>query len=83
VELQIIISKTIFRLFIKIVLLKDVINHIGEGCKPIFDREEIKMAIVKTNEVEERHTVVTVDKDQSGMHYVNNYLCLLFIKYIL
>ncbi|XP_067211021.1 uncharacterized protein [Linepithema humile] len=35
-----------------------------EGCKPIFDREEIKTAIVKPNEVEERRTVVAVDRDQ-------------------
>lgn len=54
----------------KIVSLKDVINYIGEGCKPIFDREEIKKA-AKINEVEERRTVVAVDGEQSGMHYRN------------
>ncbi|KAL6264394.1 hypothetical protein P5V15_004503 [Pogonomyrmex californicus] len=38
----------------------------GEGCKPIFDREEIKKVTIKTNEVEERRTVVAVDKEQSA-----------------
>ncbi|KAL6264393.1 hypothetical protein P5V15_004502 [Pogonomyrmex californicus] len=38
----------------------------GEGCKPIFDREEIKKAAIKTNEIEERRTVVAVDKEQSA-----------------
>ncbi|XP_029164914.1 pre-mRNA-splicing factor CWC25-like isoform X2 [Nylanderia fulva] len=37
----------------------------GEGTKPIFDREEIKKAVTKTNEVEERRTVVAVDGEQS------------------
>ncbi|KAM0733428.1 hypothetical protein ACS0PU_012977 [Formica fusca] len=36
----------------------------GEGCKPIFDREEIKKA-AKINEVEERRTVIAVDGEQS------------------
>lgn len=55
---------------LKIVSLKDVINYIGEGSKPIFDREEIKKA-AQINEVEERRTVVAVDGEQSGMQYRN------------
>lgn len=49
-------------------------NYIGEGCKPIFDREEIKTALVKTNEVEEQRTVVAVDRNQPGIiyYYINN-----------
>lgn len=62
---------------IAIISLNNVINYIGEGCKPIFDREEIKTATIKTNKVEERRTVVAIDKEQSGMYYLNN--CLLFI----
>jgi len=46
-------------------------NYIGEGCKPIFDREEIKNAIIKTDEVEERRTVIAIDKKQ-GMYCINN-----------
>ncbi|XP_018378485.1 PREDICTED: serine/threonine-protein kinase fray2-like isoform X3 [Trachymyrmex cornetzi] len=38
----------------------------GEGCKPIFDREELKKVINKTNEIEERRTVVAIDKEQSA-----------------
>ncbi|XP_018406044.1 PREDICTED: U1 small nuclear ribonucleoprotein 70 kDa-like [Cyphomyrmex costatus] len=38
----------------------------GEGCKPIFDREELKKIINKTNEIEERRTVVAIDKEQSA-----------------
>ncbi|XP_011705096.1 PREDICTED: uncharacterized protein LOC105460350, partial [Wasmannia auropunctata] len=41
-------------------------NYIGEGCKPIFDREELKKTISKINEVEERRTVVAIDKEQSA-----------------
>jgi len=59
--------------------LNNVINYIGEGCKPIFDREELKKVINKTNEIEERRTVVAIDKEQSGMYYTNNcYLLLVF-----
>lgn len=49
--------------------MNNVLNYIGEGRKPIFDREEIKKAVIKTNEVEERRTVVAIDKEQSGMYY--------------
>nr|BDE68830.1 transformer female isoform [Vollenhovia emeryi] len=38
----------------------------GEGCKPIFDREDIKKATIKPNEVEERRTVVAIDKEPSA-----------------
>ncbi|XP_076665719.1 uncharacterized protein LOC143367615 isoform X2 [Andrena cerasifolii] len=37
----------------------------GEGCKPIFDREDIKRAISETEEVEEHRTVVTVNLENS------------------
>nr|BAO48217.1 feminizer [Camponotus japonicus] len=49
-----------------IVNAEDVIlkRREGEGCKPIFDREEIKKA-TKINEIEERRTVVAVDGEQS------------------
>ncbi|XP_011687030.1 PREDICTED: uncharacterized protein DDB_G0287625-like [Wasmannia auropunctata] len=41
-------------------------NYIGEGSKPIFDREELKKTTNKTNEVEERRIVVAIDKEQSA-----------------
>ncbi|XP_029159689.1 uncharacterized protein LOC114931712 isoform X2 [Nylanderia fulva] len=44
----------------------------GEGTKPIFDREEIKKAVTKTNEIEERRTVVAVDGEQSGTKQAEN-----------
>ncbi|XP_076659974.1 uncharacterized protein LOC143363246 isoform X1 [Halictus rubicundus] len=52
-------------------LQRDVINpedivvkrRGGEGSKPIFEREEIKGVVTKTEEVEERRTVVTVNND--------------------
>ncbi|EFN87027.1 hypothetical protein EAI_05926 [Harpegnathos saltator] len=37
----------------------------GEGSKPIFERDEIKVI----GEVEERRTVVATDGEQSGMYY--------------
>ncbi|XP_076664056.1 uncharacterized protein LOC143366688 isoform X3 [Andrena cerasifolii] len=37
----------------------------GEGCKPIFDREEIKRAISDTKEVEEHRIVITVNLENS------------------
>ena len=40
-------------------------KFIGEGSKPIFDREEIKRAISEKEEVEERRTVVTVNLENS------------------
>lgn len=43
-------------------ITKNVINYIGEGSKPIFDREEIKKA-ADINEVEERRTVA-IDGEQ-------------------
>ncbi|XP_076660047.1 feminizer isoform X3 [Halictus rubicundus] len=52
-------------------LQRDIINpedvvvkrRAGEGSKPIFEREEIKGVVTKTEEVEERRTVVTVNND--------------------
>ncbi|KYN39725.1 hypothetical protein ALC56_05885 [Trachymyrmex septentrionalis] len=38
----------------------------GEGCRPIFDREELKKVINKINEIEVRHTDVVIDKEQSA-----------------
>lgn len=46
--------------------LRDIINYTGEGCKPIFEREEIKKAV---NEVEEQRTVVAIDGEHSGIYY--------------
>ncbi|XP_018302462.1 female-specific protein transformer [Mycetomoellerius zeteki] len=48
---------------IKLYIIRE---EIGEGCKPIFDREELKKIINKTNEIEERRTVVAIDKEQSA-----------------
>ncbi|XP_076282154.1 uncharacterized protein LOC143209836 [Lasioglossum baleicum] len=54
-------------------LQRDIINpedvvvkrRAGEGSKPIFEREEIKGVVTKTDEVEEHRTVVTVNNDTS------------------
>ncbi|XP_076282686.1 uncharacterized protein LOC143210083 [Lasioglossum baleicum] len=54
-------------------LQRDIINpedvvvkrRAGEGLKPIFEREEIKGVITKTDEVEDPLTVVTVNNDTS------------------
>ncbi|XP_025269015.1 LOW QUALITY PROTEIN: probable inactive protein kinase DDB_G0270444, partial [Camponotus floridanus] len=45
-------------------IISIVINYIGEGSKPIFDREEIKKA-TKINEIEERHTAAIDGEQQS------------------
>nr|XP_012219189.1 PREDICTED: uncharacterized protein LOC105670309 isoform X2 [Linepithema humile] len=53
---------------------RDIVNpedvvikrRMGEGCKPIFDRKEIKTAMVKINEVKEQHSLAVVDGDQPG-----------------
>ncbi|XP_077265958.1 uncharacterized protein LOC143899503 [Temnothorax americanus] len=43
----------------------------GEGCKPIFDREEIKKTTIKTNEIEERRTGVAIDKERERVSSTN------------
>lgn len=40
---------------------------IDEGVKPIFDREELRLPKITTNEeVEERRTVKTIESERSG-----------------
>ncbi|KZC06648.1 hypothetical protein WN55_10559 [Dufourea novaeangliae] len=52
-------------------LERDIVNpedvvvkrRAGEGAKPIFEREEIKGSVTRTEEIEEHRTVVTVDNE--------------------
>ena len=53
-------------------LLINLLNlTVGEGSKPIFDREEIKRGIGETEEVEEYRTVVTVNLENLGMFIIS------------
>lgn len=50
-------------------LFKTFYEFIGEGRKPIFDREELKEVAIN----EEQRLVVAISKEQLGMHYTNNF----------
>ncbi|XP_018045753.1 PREDICTED: zinc finger CCCH domain-containing protein 13-like isoform X1 [Atta colombica] len=52
----------------------------GEGCKPIFDREELKKVINKTNEIEEQRTAVFINKEQSASTIKSHSLSLSPIR---
>ena len=45
---------------------------IGEGSKPIFEREEIKNIFTQTNEITKHRTVLVVNIKRSGMFFIKN-----------
>lgn len=55
----------------KFSLYKLCYSSIGEGSKPIFEREEIKAAVGKDEEIEERRSVVAVRNESFGMYITN------------
>ena len=42
---------------------------IGEGSKPLFEREEIKNVLTKINKIEEHDTVLVVNIKKSGIFF--------------
>nr|KAF7390456.1 hypothetical protein H0235_017618 [Vespula pensylvanica] len=64
-------------------LQRDIINpedviiirrSVGEGSKPIFEREEIKSTSKKVGEIEERRTVIAVESGDSGQNHLEDAL---------
>ncbi|XP_061928985.1 female-specific protein transformer-like isoform X1 [Apis cerana] len=59
-------------------LKRDIINpedvmlkrRTGEGSKPIFEREEIKNVLTKTNEITEHRTVLAVNIEKSELYLI-------------
>ena len=54
------------------VISKKILSNyliIGEGSKPIFEREEIKNVLTKINKIKEHDTVLVVNIEKSGIFF--------------